>query len=63
MLKPMLCQEITVNGYREYGMDEAKVTAAYRKAIVEELERMRLRGFVAERKRRLIASANGTEPE
>lgn len=49
-LKPMLCQEIEVNGYKEHGMDEVAVTKAYRKAIVEELKKLFARGFVAERK-------------
>lgn len=51
MISPMLCMEIEVNGaLREHGLDATAVTAAYRKAILQELKNLRTRGFVAERK-------------
>ena len=51
MLKPMLCQDVEVNGILENnGLDGEKVTAAYRKAIAEALVKLMARGFVAERK-------------
>lgn len=46
----MLCQEIEVNGYKEYGLDEEKVTAAYRQGIITELRKLQTRKYVAERK-------------
>jgi len=54
MLKPMLCHDFEVDGsvLKENGLDGERVTAAYRKAVVEGLRDMMVRGFVAEQKRR-----------
>jgi hypothetical protein len=49
-IDPMLCEEIEVNCITRFGVDGAKTTEAYRKAIAEELVSYQLRGFVAERK-------------
>lgn len=50
-IKPMLCQELVVNGILENnGLDGEKVTAAYRKAIAEELRKLMAGKFVSERK-------------
>lgn len=48
----MLCHEVKVDEsiWKEFGMDGAAVTAAYRKSIIEELKKLVIRGFVAERK-------------
>jgi len=48
----MLCHEVKVDEsiWKEYGMDGAAVTTAYRKAIIEELKKLKIRGFVSERK-------------
>jgi bifunctional non-homologous end joining protein LigD len=47
----MLCQELEFNGViRQHGLDEKKVTAAYRKAVIEALRDLMAKGFVAERK-------------
>jgi hypothetical protein len=51
MLKPMLCQDLVVNGILENnGLDGDKVTAAYGKAIGEALRKLMARKFVSERK-------------
>lgn len=50
-ISPMLCQELEINDVvKENGMDEVKVTRAYRKAIAEALKRLMAEGFVGERK-------------
>lgn len=36
--------------WKEHGMDGAAVTAEYRKAIVEQLTKLKIRGFTSERK-------------
>ena len=48
----MLCHEVKVDEsvWKEHGMDGAAVTAAYRKAIVEQLKKLKMRGFTSERK-------------
>jgi len=48
----MLCHDFEVNGsvLKENGLDEEKVTVAYRKAVAEGLRNLMARGFVAERK-------------
>jgi len=48
----MLCHEVQVDEsvWKEFGMEGAAVTAAYRKAIVEELKKLKIRGFGRERK-------------
>jgi len=51
MIKPMLCQDFEVNNLAlRNGLDEEKVTAAYRKAVADGLLKLMTRGFVAERK-------------
>lgn len=62
-IDPMLCEEIEVNNVKRFGVDGAKTTEAYRKAIVEELITYQLRGFVAERKGSLdLTSRDAPEP-
>jgi ATP-dependent DNA ligase len=48
----MLCHEVKVDEsiWKEFGMDGAAVTAAYRKTIVEQLKKLKVRGFGSERK-------------
>lgn len=48
----MLCHEVEVDMslIRQNGLDGPAATVAYRKAIVEQLKKLMIRGFVAERK-------------
>lgn len=61
----MLCEEIEINGtLKQYGLDGARVTQAYREAIAEELKSCEAQGDLAERKwdgTRVIAKGNGSE--
>jgi ATP-dependent DNA ligase len=52
MISPMLCHEVEIDGtlVKEMGVDGHAATAAYRKAITEELKRLEIRGYVAEPK-------------
>jgi len=51
LIKAMLCQELAFNGvFKQHGLDEKKVTAAYRKAVTEALRDLMARKFVSERK-------------
>jgi len=54
----MLSHDFEVNGtvLKENGLDEDKVTDAYRKAVTEGLRNLMVRGFVAERKGGIAAS-------
>ena len=50
-IKAMLCQELEFNGViKQHGLDEKKVTAAYRKAVTEALRDLMARRSVSERK-------------
>ena len=45
----MLCEEIEVNGtLKQFGLDGAKVTQAYRELIAKELQQCEAQGDVAE---------------
>lgn len=51
-IAPMLCHEVDVDGsmLKECGMDGPAATKAYRKGILEALAKLKIRGYVAERK-------------
>lgn len=51
-IEPMLCHEVKVDElmWKEFGMDGAAVTAAYRKAVIEQLKKLKILGFTSERK-------------
>jgi hypothetical protein len=62
-IKAMLCQELEFNGViKQHGLDEKKVTAAYRKAVTEALRDLMARKFVSERKA-LELPSDGTAQE
>lgn len=46
----MLCEEVEVSDLLRFGLDARKTQEAYRKAIVVELIKYQIRGFLAERK-------------
>lgn len=56
IFKVMLCHDFEVDGsvLKENGLDGEKVTVAYRKAVAEGLRNLMVRGFVAERKGRVV---------